>query len=461
MTESAGNRAVEQRRDLRGAGTDHVRDDRVGRSWEGNDRQGQEEHHELRELQLFERDPHQFGHPPQATTRCGRDGMEAHGRPPLAVGPLDECERRRSAGGSRHRQLGLLKGQDLTADPRSTQPRVGQPFTGATGSTGLRQPTGRKGLHMQVCQARERYVRWLLVTKDLSPHTIRAYESDIAAFERYLGIRALVDRIDQDRLIAFMEEQRAAGLSSTSIRRRASGLRGFCRWLLSCSLLGSDPWVGTTVAVGRSRKLPRILPTHELDRLFVSLLKTARVDEMSDSDEVLHQPHESTTLLAVALMVATGVRVNEVVGVKCQDIDLPGRSLRILGKGQRERQVFLTNDWLTGLTCSYLKTRAALGLDHPYLLFNLHLTPLTPPAMRSRLVKAARDAGLRTRVTPHMLRHTAATQLIERGVDIRYIQRLLGHASLTTTEIYTHVSDRALSRVVSDADVLGTVLQLR
>jgi integrase/recombinase XerC len=314
---------------------------------------------------------------------------------------------------------------------------------------------------MQVCQAREQYVRWLLVTRDLSPHTIRAYDSDIAAFERHLGIRTLVNQIDQKCLVAFMEEQRAAGLSSTSIRRRASGLRGFCRWLLSCRLLASDPWMGTTVAVGRSRKLPRIVPKHELDHLFLALLKTARVDRVSDSDEVLRRPYESTTLLAVALMVATGLRVNEVVGIKCHDIDLPGRSLRILGKGRRERQVYLTNDWITDLTRTYLKTRAALHLEHPHLLFNWHHDPLTPPAMRSRLVKAARDAGLRARVTPHMLRHTAATQLIEAGVDIRYIQRLLGHASLSTTEIYTHVSDCALRRVVSDADVLGSFLQRR
>jgi integrase/recombinase XerC len=314
---------------------------------------------------------------------------------------------------------------------------------------------------MQVCQAREQYLRWLLVTKDLSPHTIRAYDGDIAAFERHLGTRAFVHRIDRDCLVAFMEEQRAAGLSSTSIRRRASGLRGFCGWLLSCRLLESDPWVGTTVAAGRSRKLPRILPTQELDRLFRSLRKTAGVDDASDSDEVLHRPHEATTLLAVALMVATGVRVHEVVSIKCQDIDLSGRSLRIVGKGRRERQVFLTNDWITGLTRAYLKTRVSLGLEHAHLLFNRRHNSLTAPAMRSRLAKAAQDAGLRARVTPHMLRHTAATQLIEAGVDIRYIQRLLGHASLTTTEIYTHVSDRALRRVVSDADVLEKLLQRR
>lgn len=314
---------------------------------------------------------------------------------------------------------------------------------------------------MQVCRAREQYVRWLLVTKDLSPHTIRAYDGDIVAFERHLGIRASVNQIDRDRLVAFMEEQREAGLSSTSIRRRASGLRGFCKWLRSADLLTSDPWMGATVAVGRSRKLPRTLPTHELDRLLRGLRKASGTDGASDLDEVLRRPHESTTLLAVALMVATGVRVHEVVGVECHNIDLPSRRLQLVGKGQRERQVFLTNDWITSLTRAYLKTRAALGLEHSRLLFNRHLEPLTAPAMRSRLVKAAQDAGLRVRVTPHMLRHTAATQLIEAGVDIRYIQRLLGHASLTTTEIYTHVSDGALSRVVSDADILGRLLEVR
>jgi site-specific recombinase XerD len=166
-------------------------------------------------------------------------------------------------------------------------------------------------------------------------------------------------------------------------------------------------------------------------------------------------------LLAVALMVATGVRVHEVVGIECDDIDIPGRTVRLVGKGRRERQVFLTNDWITGLTDGYLRARSVLGIRHAQLLFNTRHDPLTPAAMRSRLLKAATAAGLSRRVTPHMLRHTAATQLIEAGVDIRYIQRLLGHASLSTTEIYTHVSDVALGRVVTDADVLGRVSRER
>jgi site-specific recombinase XerD len=314
---------------------------------------------------------------------------------------------------------------------------------------------------MQLSQARENYIRWLCLTRDLSPHTVRAYEGDITAFERHLGAHALVIQIDQARLVGFMEQQRTAGLSSTSLRRRASGLRSFCRWLGSTELLDSDPWAGTTIAAGRSRKLPRVLTTHELDRLLLALRVKAGTHKAADADLVLRRPNDFTTLLAVALMVATGVRVHEVVGIQCRDIDLPGRTLRLVGKGRRERQVFLTNDWITGLTEAYITARSSLGIRHPQLLFNARQDPLTPPAMRTRLLKAAKAAGLSIRVTPHMLRHTAATQLIEAGVDIRYIQRLLGHASLSTTEIYTHVSDVALGRVVTDADVLGRLPQGR
>lgn len=311
---------------------------------------------------------------------------------------------------------------------------------------------------MRACEARERYIRWLSATRELSTHTIRAYDSDIAAFERHLGPSALVEQIDTDALLGFVEHQRAAGLASKSIRRRASALRGFCAWLLSGRFLTADPWAGVALSLGRSRNLPRPVATSDLDRLFASLCATAGVDRKGVTDGTLTKPREATTLLAVALMVATGLRVSEVVSVRSGDIDLLGRNLRVMGKGLRERQVFLTNDWIASLASAYLTTRSALGVEHDRLLFNSHRAPLTTAAMRSRLIKAGIDAGLARRVTPHMLRHTAATQLIEAGVDIRYVQRLLGHASLSTTELYTHVSDHALKRMVSGADVLGRSL---
>ncbi len=316
---------------------------------------------------------------------------------------------------------------------------------------------------MQLNEARRRYIRWLLATRDLSPHTIRAYDGDLGSLERYLGAEFPLEGLDRGKVISFIERQKVASLAPASLRRRASTLRGFCRWLASRDLLVADPCSGVGLALGRPRGLPRALPAHELDRLLGLLACAAGVDAggAPDQGSIEKRPHESTTLLAVALMVSTGVRVNEGVSIRCQDIDLPSRTLRLVGKGRRERQVFLPNDWIAELTRAYIEARASLGVAHPRLLFNLRYEPLSPPAMRSRLAKAARAAGLKTHVTPHMLRHTAATQLIEAGVDIRYIQRLLGHASLSTTEIYTHVSDRALRSVVSDADVLGRFVQAR
>jgi site-specific recombinase XerD len=228
---------------------------------------------------------------------------------------------------------------------------------------------------MQIWQAREQYVRWLVVTRDLSPHTIRAYDGDVAALERHLGSRLIVGQIDRDRLLAFVETQRAAGLATTSIRRRVSGVRGFCKWLVARRLLACDPWAGVSVAARRARPLPRVLPTHELDRLLSSLRRSAGVDHTVGS-EMLERPDDSTTLLAVALMVATGLRAGEVVSIKCTDIDLFGRTVRIIGKGRRERLVFLTNGWLKSLTQAHLRTRGQLEVAHAYLLFNRHRAPL-------------------------------------------------------------------------------------
>ena len=265
--------------------------------------------------------------------------------------------------------------------------------------------------------------------------------------------------IDGDCVMSFVEGLRDAGLAQSSIRRRVAAVRGFCRWLLANKLIQADPLFSLTLPAGRRRALPRVIPKHELDRLFRHLSSAAVVTGEPGRAAVGARPQESTTLLAVALMLTTGVRVHEVAGIRCADIELQSRCIRILGKGRRERHVFLPNSWLVALTTAYLQVRNELDLAHGQLLFNSLYGPLTTQAIRSRLANAAEAAGLSLRITPHMLRHTAATQLLEAGVDVRYIQRLLGHASLTTTELYTHVSDGALKRVVTAADTLEALLQ--
>jgi site-specific recombinase XerD len=308
---------------------------------------------------------------------------------------------------------------------------------------------------MKISQARREYISWMEAARDLSQHTIRAYDSDIAALERHVGRLSRVGEINRASILSFFEGQRMRGLSPLTLRRRTSGVRSFCQWLMSRQLLDADPMRDAEVTISGFRRLPRVVPTDELNRLLLFLREAAAASDNPHPREAEDRPHEFTTLLAVTLMVATGVRVSEAVSIRCENVELSSRTLRLLGKGRRERQVFLTDDWITSLVNAHLIARRGLGVSHGSLLFNLHYEPLSAPALRGRLAKAAQAAGLEARVTPHMLRHTAATKLIEAGVDIRYIQRLLGHASLSTTEIYTHVSDHALQRVVSSADVLG------
>lgn len=311
---------------------------------------------------------------------------------------------------------------------------------------------------MKMRDAETQFVRWLRANRDLSPNTVRAYASDLAAFRTHVGARLNVECLAGDALVTFVEAQRADGLSPASIRRRVAALRSFFRWLKEMEILESDPWTQVSLKVRKPRTLPRPVDTADLRRLLDYLVRAARLRGKSMPKLPLPCPHEATTLVAVTLMLATGLRVSEVTGICCIDLDIADSSVRVRGKGSRERTVFLPDRWTQGLVGAYFDTRASLGVTHQHLLFSRTGLPMTPASIRTRLAKAGSDAGLRRRVTPHMLRHSAATHLIESGVDIRYVQRLLGHASLSTTEIYTHVSDVALRRMVTKANVLARCL---
>jgi site-specific recombinase XerD len=183
-------------------------------------------------------------------------------------------------------------------------------------------------------------------------------------------------------------------------------------------------------------RLPRCLGTGEM----TALMRAA-------------ERASSTTRLAALLLFVTGVRVGELAAVRIEDIDLEQRSVRIIGKGNRERQVFLPHDAIVRLVRQYVATEHKAGTVSGRLLLNSRERPANAASLRARIRLLAQEAGLARRVTPHMLRHTAATALMEAGVDIRFVQRLLGHQSIATTQIYTHVSDRALKAAIIGANV--------
>jgi len=163
--------------------------------------------------------------------------------------------------------------------------------------------------------------------------------------------------------------------------------------------------------------------------------------------------------MTVRLMVSTGVRVGELCKLRLEDPSPDASILQIRGKGSRDRIAYVADIGLRYDLIGLAEQRRVAGGAQGALFVNRLGLGLKPQSIRTKLRRRATEIGLARRVTPHMLRHTAATLLIESGVDIRFVQRLLGHSSIATTEIYTHVSDEVLRTTLERADVLGVLAQ--
>lgn len=312
---------------------------------------------------------------------------------------------------------------------------------------------------MDLEQAASAYMNWLEATRTMSVHTLRAYRGDLTALRQHLGDATPAEQMNAGMIVDFIVAQRQHGLAPSTIRRRASAVRGFCRWLKCSGQVRDDPWRDVDVRIRQPKHLPRPARDDSVRNLLAWLCRAAGVSRAAVPAGPFKRAYEANTLVAVALMLSTGLRVGEVATLRCEDLDARGRSVRVTGKGARERQVYLSSDWIAGLIEAQLETRQTLGVEHSLLLFNRSGGTLSTASLRCRLRREVKSAGVAEHITPHMLRHTAATQLIDCGVDIRFVQRLLGHASLTTTEQYTHVTDTSLRRAITRADTLGRSLR--
>jgi site-specific recombinase XerD len=229
-------------------------------------------------------------------------------------------------------------------------------------------------------------------------------------------------------------------LSGATVRRRLACLRGFFRYQTEWEK-SKDPFANWKPKLPRRMRLPRALARSELVSILESDLSVRRF--------------EKDFRIALFLMVATGLRVGELCRIKLEDISPDCAVIRVHGKGSRDRVVYVIDGSLrTELSVMVAQRRHG---DSVHLLLNRLRAPMRPQSIRSRLRIIASQSGIQRRITPHMLRHTAATLLIETGVDIRFVQRLLGHSSIATTEIYTHVTDEALRSSLARADVLSNL----
>lgn len=302
----------------------------------------------------------------------------------------------------------------------------------------------RAELPPELAEAADGFERHLRLERNRSVHTVRAYLGDVVAFLAHLA--QLGGRRPQDIELATLRGWlgilRARGASRATLARRSAALRTFCAWALRAGLIDRDP--GQLLASPRARRgLPAVLRADEAERL---------MSAAADGTEP-REPVRLRDRLVVELLYATGIRVSELVGLDVDDVDRRRRVVRVLGKGAKERTVpyglpadRALDDWLRHgrPVLAGPSSGAALLLG----VRGRRLDPRTARAIvheRAGAVPGAPDVG------PHGLRHTAATHLLEGGADLRAVQELLGHASLATTQIYTHVSVERLRRTYQRA----------
>jgi integrase/recombinase XerC len=287
--------------------------------------------------------------------------------------------------------------------------------------------------------------RHLTSERDLSVHTVRAYIGDLESLLAHLETLK-VDEIAQLELIhlrSWLANQQIKGGARTSLSRRITSIRLFTKWAVKNNYLAKD--VGTTLATPKGH---RILP----DVLEIDEAKTA-MDSLATRATEEQTPLSLRDVAIVEMLYATGARVGELCGLDFNDIDYDRQTIRVLGKGNKERTIPFGNPALRALT-SWLKQgrdQIAQSQSGDAVFIGARGKRIDQRTVRTVVYEALSAIEGIERMGPHALRHSAATHLLEGGADLRTVQEILGHASLATTQIYTHVSTERLQKAFKQA----------
>lgn len=275
------------------------------------------------------------------------------------------------------------------------------------------------------------FLKYLETEKNHSEHTILNYRLDLEVFFLFLG-NDDVKAVDYPILRRFLAELKAKSLKARSIARKLSTLRSFFRYLQREGFVSKNP-----AALVQTPKLDKVLPHFLTEADAVTLLESPDTDGLSDlRDKAI-----------IETLYSTGMRVSEIVGLNQRDVDLIGNIIKARGKGKKERMVPVGEKACDAIEM-YLKTRPS-KVDAVFL--NKNGGRLSARSVRNIINKHIKHAAMPQKVHPHMLRHSFATHMLDRGADLRSVQELLGHVNLSTTQIYTHLTTEKLKSVYNKA----------
>ena len=285
-------------------------------------------------------------------------------------------------------------------------------------------------------QLLDQFLHYLIVEKGLSKNTIEAYSHGLSRFLNHLREKGVqeIREAGKFHIRGFLLVLRKKNLNTKSIVRNLVAIRTFFRFLIQEGVLESNP-VEELESPKVAKTLPEILTLKEIE-------------------QILEQPDLQTPLgtrdrAMLEMVYATGMRVSELTQLPIHQVNLEGGYVLLYGKGSKERIVPLGSEAMKWVTV-YLKTARGIlakGKENPSLFINRSGKGMSRQGFWKNLKDYARRAGLRKRITPHLLRHSFASHLLERGADLRSVQMMLGHADISTTQIYTHVTGERLKKV--------------
>ena len=283
----------------------------------------------------------------------------------------------------------------------------------------------------------EEYIRYLQIERGLADNTIESYKRDLNQYLVYLEKNELRDweKIDRYTILSFMQELKETKKSSATVIRMVSSLRKFHQYLKQEQRSSVDPMLHIDTPK-KAHHLPKVLSMTEVEKLI----------ETPNTNEILGLRVRAI----LEVMYATGLRVTELTELKMDDLHLSLGLIQTIGKGDKERIIpigDLAIKWIE----NYLKySRNKLekpSKRSPYLFLNHHGRKLTRQGIWKNLGALVKKAGIEKEVTPHTLRHSFATHLLENGADLRVVQELLGHSDISTTQIYTHITKQRMAKV--------------
>lgn len=288
----------------------------------------------------------------------------------------------------------------------------------------------RKNLQKEM----DNYLMYLLIDRKYSTNTIDSYYYDLEKFNIFCHENVLQQK--QKDIKQFLEQLNKDGLSAKAVAHMQTTLRGFYKFLMQEGIVKTSP-----LEFIASPKIPKTLP---------KVLTIDEVEMLLNIPLINHFSFRNKAMLEI--LYATGLRVSELVNLKLQDIDLTNDTVRVMGKGSKERILPLGDYALTALKIYLLEHRMYLlkKEKNDYLFLNNHGKVITRNGFYKIIKDLAQEVGIQKEISPHVLRHSFATHLLEHGADLRSIQELLGHSDISTTQIYTHVSIQKLRENYDD-----------